>query len=51
MANWQRPVRLIVAIAAVAFLVVVVLAFKRRNPVSAASPALRTDPAVALRQE
>ena len=44
MSNWRRPARLVIAVLAVAFAVVVGLAFKRRVPPAAAVPVTRTDP-------
>ncbi|OFV92657.1 MAG: LPS export ABC transporter periplasmic protein LptC [Acidobacteria bacterium RIFCSPLOWO2_12_FULL_65_11] len=43
--RWQRVARLLIVIASVAFTVVVVLAFKRRDLRPTASPPVRTDPA------
>jgi LPS export ABC transporter protein LptC len=40
MPTWQRRARLLIAIAAIAFAIVVAIAFKGRNPPSAAAPAI-----------
>ncbi len=44
MTNWQRRARLVIAVAAVAFAVVVAFAFRRRGPTSGSAPVARTDP-------
>ena len=44
MSNWQRRARLLIAIAAVAFAVVVALAFRGRGPTTGAPPVTATDP-------
>jgi LPS export ABC transporter protein LptC len=43
MANWQRKARLVIAVAAVAFAIVVAFAFRGRDPASGATP-VTTDP-------
>lgn len=48
MSNWQRNTRLVVAAAAVAFAIVVALAFQRRAEVPDASPVTSTDPKAVL---
>src|SRR5439155_16492491 len=42
--KWHRTLRLAIAIGAIAFAVVVALAFKRRVPMQPAVPVARTDP-------
>ena len=44
MSNWQRPARLLIAVAAVAFAVVVAFAFSGRGPTSGSPPVTSTDP-------
>ncbi len=44
MSNWQRPARLLIAVAAVAFAVVVAFAFRGRGPTSGSPPVTSTDP-------
>ncbi|MSO45372.1 MAG: LPS export ABC transporter periplasmic protein LptC [Acidobacteria bacterium] len=44
MLRWQRRARLLVGLFAVAFAIVVALALRRRAPVPAAAPVVRTDP-------
>lgn len=48
MAKWQRRARLIIAVFAVGFAVVVVFAYKRRPPAPAAAAVPRLDPAAVL---
>jgi len=42
--RWQKTLRLVIAVTAVAFAIVVVLAFKRRGPAPAVAAPVRTDP-------
>src|SRR5712691_11625126 len=44
MTKWQRKVRLLVAICAVAFALIVALAIKRRGPAATVVSVVRTDP-------
>ncbi len=44
MSNWQRPARLLIAVAAVVFAVVVAFAFRGRGPTSGSPPVTSTDP-------
>jgi len=46
--TWQRKARLVIAIAAVAFAVVVVLAFKKREPAASTVPLNPADPKAAV---
>jgi LPS export ABC transporter protein LptC len=48
MTNWQRYARLFVALFAVAFAVVVALAFRHRPPVAPAASVARTDPSAII---
>ena len=48
MSNWQRTTRLVIAAAAVAFAIVVALAFQRRADIPDAAPITSTDPKAVL---
>lgn len=48
MSNWQRTTRLVIAAAAVAFAIVVALAFQRRADIPDATPIASTDPRAVL---
>src|ERR1700682_1402809 len=44
MTNWQRPARLLIAVSALAFAVLVVRAFRHPTPGAAPAPLARLDP-------